>query len=141
MYLSASCILKNISFEVHISAEEDSEVLLLNIAAFGRVTQENVYAENFSLRNAMDRFSDVMHAIEGILFSSIEKRLAGFLLEESDRVGSDMIRVTHDQIARNIGSAREVVSRMLKVFHDDGLVELGRGYIVIINEKGLEKFL
>lgn len=139
--LSASCILNSINFEVHISAEEDTEVLIINIAAFGKVAKENVYAENFSLRNAMERFSDVMFAIEEILFSSIEKRLANFLLEEADRVGEDKINVTHDRIAKNIGSAREVVSRMLKVFQEEGLIEQGRGKIVIIDEKGLEKFL
>lgn len=139
--LSASCILNSINFEVHISAEEDTEVLIINIAAFGKVANENVYAENFSLRSAMERFSEVMSAIEDILFSSIEKRLANFLLEESDRVGEDKIKITHDQIAKNIGSAREVVSRMLKVFQEEGLIEQGRGKIVIIDEKGLEKFL
>ncbi|MDD2371462.1 MAG: Crp/Fnr family transcriptional regulator [Firmicutes bacterium] len=139
--LSASCILNSMSFEVHISADEDTQVLLINIAAFGKVTKENVYAENFSLRNAMERFSEVMYAVEEVLFSSIEKRLANFLLEESDRIGENKIKVTHDQIAKNIGSAREVVTRMLKVFHEEGLIEQGRGRIKILNEKGLEKYL
>lgn len=139
--LSASCILNSISFEVHIAAEEDTRTLLINIAAFGKVTKDNVYAENFSLRNAMERFSDVMSAIENILFSSIERRLAGFLLEEADRTGENQLKVTHDQIARNIGSAREVVSRMLKTFQEEGLIEQGRGKIEIIDEKGLENIL
>lgn len=139
--LSASCILNSINFEVHISAELETEAILINIAAFGKVANENVYVENFSLRNAMERFSEVMFAIEEILFSSIEKRLANYLLDQSDRVGGDQIKVTHDQIAKDIGSAREVVSRMLKVFQEAGLIEQGRGKIVIINEKGLEKFL
>lgn len=139
--LSASCILNSINFEVHISAEEATVAILINIAAFGKVAQENVYAENFSLRNAMERFSEVMYAIEEILFSSIEKRLANYLKEKSDRVGNDVIKVTHDQIAKDIGSAREVVSRMLKTFQGEGLIEQSRGKIVIINEKGLEKFL
>lgn len=139
--LSASCILNSINFEVHISAELDTEVILINIAAFGKVTNESVHAENFSLRNAMERFSEVMFAIEEILFSSIEKRLANYLLDQVDRVGSDKIKVTHDQIAKDIGSAREVVSRMLKVFQEEELIEQGRGKIVILNEKGLEKFL
>jgi CRP/FNR family transcriptional regulator len=139
--LSASCILNSINFEVHISAEQDTEAILINIAAFGKVSNENVHAENFSLRNAMERFSEVMFAIEEILFSSIEKRLANYLLDQSDKVGGDKIKVTHDQIAKDIGSAREVVSRMLKVFQEEKLIEQGRGRIVILNEKGLEKFL
>ncbi len=139
--LSASCILNSINFEVHISAELDTEAVLINIAAFGKVSNENVYAENFSLRNAMERFSEVMFAIEEILFSSIEKRLANYLLDQVDRAGGNKIKVTHEQIAKDIGSAREVVSRMLKVFQEEELIEQGRGSIVILNEKGLEKFL
>ncbi len=139
--LSASCILNSMNFEVHISADEDTKVLVINIAAFGKITKENVYAENFSLRNAMERFSEIMFAIEEVLFSSVERRLANFLLEEADRVGDNKIKITHDQIAKNIGSAREVVTRMLKVFHDQGLIEQARGRIKILNEKGLEKFL
>lgn len=139
--LSASCILNSINFEVHISAELDTEAILINIAAFGKVSNENVHVENFSLRNAMERFSEVMFAVEEILFSSIEKRLANYLLEQVDRTGDNKIRVTHDQIAKDIGSAREVISRMLKVFQEEELIEQGRGNILILNEKGLEKFL
>ena len=139
--LSASCILASISFDVHIEAEEDSEVLLLNIAAFSGISQRNVYAENFSLNNAVERFSEVMGAMEQILFSSLERRLAGFLLEEAARSGGPKLQLTHEQIARNIGSVREVVSRQLKLVSEAGLVRLGRGRIELLNEEGLEEYL
>ena len=139
--LSASCILASITFDVHIEAEEDSEVLLLNIAAFSGISQRNVYAENFSLNNAVERFSEVMGAMEQILFSSLERRVAGFLLEEAARSGEVRLQLTHEQIARNIGSVREVVSRQLKLFSEAGLVRLGRGRIELLNEKGLEEYL
>lgn len=139
--LSASCILASITFDVHIEAEEDSEVLLLNIAAFSGISQRNVYAENFSLNNAVERFSEVMGAMEQILFSSLERRLAGFLLEEAARSKGPKLELTHEQIARNIGSVREVVSRQLKLFSEAGLVRLGRGRIELLNEKGLEEYL
>lgn len=139
--LSASCILRSITFDVHIEAEEDSEVLLLPIAAFSRIAARNVWAENFSLNNAVARFSEVLGAMEQLLFSSLERRLASFLLEEADRTGSDSLHLTHEQIAKRIGSVREVVSRQLKLFSEEGLVRVARGRIDLENEKGLEDLL
>lgn len=139
--LSASCILHNITFDVFIDAQCDTEVLLLNISAFSKLTQGNVYVENFALRNTVDRFSDVMWAIEQILFTSFDKRLATFLLDESSKNKSPDIKLTHDQIAKYMGSAREVVSRMLKNFETLGLVKLSRGLIHIEDKERLKKML
>ena len=75
--------------------------------------------------------SDVMWAISQILFSSFDKRLASYLEDERRRSGSTAITATHDQIAKNLGSAREVVSRMLKYFEKEGLVSLSRGTVTI----------
>lgn len=139
--LSASCILKNITFDVHIDAEKDSEVLLINSAVFQQLCNTNIYVENFSYKIAMDRFSDVMWAMQQILFMRFDKRLAVFLLDEIARSGTDSLSVTHEQIAKYMGSAREVVSRMLKIFENDGLVELSRGGIKIIDKKGMRKLI
>jgi CRP/FNR family transcriptional regulator len=139
--LSASCILHNITFDVFIDAQCDTEVLLLNISAFSQLTQGNVYVENFALRNTVDRFSDVMWAIEQILFTSFDKRLATFLLDESSKNKSPDIKLTHDQIAKYMGSAREVVSRMLKNFETLGIVKLSRGLIHIVDKDNLKKML
>lgn len=139
--LSASCILHNITFDVFIDAQSDTEVLLLNISAFSKLTQENVYVENFALRNTVDRFSDVMWAIEQILFTSFDKRLATFLLDESSKNKSPDIKLTHDQIAKLMGSAREVVSRMLKNFEKLGIVKLSRGLIHIVDKDELKEML
>ncbi|KAF5035329.1 Crp/Fnr family transcriptional regulator [Sedimentibacter saalensis] len=139
--LSASCILHNITFDVFIDAQSDTEVLLLNISAFSQLTQGNVYVENFALKNTVDRFSDVMWAIEQILFTSFDKRLATFLLDESSKNKSPDIKLTHDQIAKYMGSAREVVSRMLKNFETLGIVNLSRGLIHIVDKDELKKML
>lgn len=139
--LSASCILKSITFDVYVVAEQETKVLLVNIAAFGRVSKDNIYVENFTLRNAVERFSEVMWSMEQILFLSIDRRLAGFLLDEGNKQGSLIISLTHEQIARYIGSAREVVSRMLKGFQEEGLVEQSRGKIQIVDKKRLEEIL
>jgi CRP/FNR family transcriptional regulator len=139
--LSASCIINSITFDVHIDAEMDSELLIINNAVFAKLAEENVYVENFSLKETAGRFSDVMWTVEQILFMSFDKRLAWFLLDEASRTKSDEIPLTHDQIARYIGSAREVVSRMLRYFVGEGLVEQYRGGIKIVDKKRLREMI
>ena len=77
-------------------------------------------AKIFALESALGRFSDVMWVMQQILFMSMDKRLAIFLLDEAAKSGSDTIKLTHEQIAKYMGSAREVVSRMLKYFASEG---------------------
>lgn len=137
--LSASCILQNITFDVHIDAEEDSEVLLIHTSIFAKLVKENIYVENFSNKVAVDRFSDVMWAMEQILFMSFDERLALFLLDESTKCGSNTIKLTHEQIAKYMGSAREVVSRMLKYFQQEEMVSLSRGGVTITDKAKLKK--
>lgn len=139
--LSASCVLKTIDFDVFIDAETDCDVLQLGSAILSRIMSDNVYVELFSYKLTTERFSDVMWAMQQILFTSFDKRLASFLLEESARGKSDSIRMTHEQIAKYIGSAREVVSRMLKYFAEEGYIALARGGITIIDKKGLKAVL
>lgn len=137
--LSASCLLSNITFDVFIDAQKDTEVLLISSAVFAQLQSKNVYVENFALHLAADRFSDVMWAMEQILFMSFDARLAVFLLDETSKTGEDNLTLTHEQIAKYIGSAREVVSRMLKHFEGEGTVELHRGGLKITDRSMLQK--
>ncbi len=139
--LSASCILNNITFDVVIDAEVDTEILLLNIGTFSKLNNENIYVENFAYKNTVDRFSDVMWAIEQILFMSFDKRLATFLIDEMAKTKSTDINLTHEQIAKYLGSAREVVSRMLKNFELQNILKLSRGLIQIIDKEKLNKII
>lgn len=139
--LSASCVLKNITFDVNIQAEIDTDAYLIKSCAFQRLMEHNIYVENFSYRTTIDRFSDVMWTMEQILFMSFDKRLAVFLLDESVKQKQDIIPLTHAQIAKYIGSAREVVSRMLKHFEEDGIVSLTRGGIEILDKKKLKSIV
>lgn len=136
--LSASCFMNEITFEVMIDAQEDSEVLLLSPSVFKQVAAENIYVENYMYKQATARFSEVMWAMQQILFLSFDKRLALFLLEEELKSHDDTIAMTHEQIAKYIGSAREVVSRMLKYFEEEGYVKLSRGKIRILDAEALE---
>ena len=106
-----------------------------------RLMEANIYAENYIYRQTAERFSDVMWSMGQLLFSSFDKRLAAYLADEYVKLGSDVISTTHEQIAKNLGTAREVVSRMLKYFEKEGLVALGRGTITIKTVSGLKKLL
>ncbi len=139
--LSASCLIKNITFDIYISAECESEILLINAHTFSKILSENIYVENFSLKLAVDRFSDVVWTIEQILLMSFDRRLAIFLLDEISKTNSNTISLTHEQIAKYINSAREVVSRMLKYFSNEHIVELSRGEVKIINKEKLHKLI
>ena len=84
------------------------------------------------------RFSDVMWLIEQIMWKSLDKRVAAFLLEESAIEGSRELKLTHEAIANHLGSHREVITRMLRYFQSEGLVRLSRGRITILDEKKLD---
>jgi CRP/FNR family transcriptional regulator len=135
--LSASCVLQSITFEVIVDAEEDSECIILSGAAFKQMSEKYSDIHIFALETAVSRFSDVMWVMQQILFMSMDKRLAIFLHDESVRLSSDMISLTQEQIARYIGSAREVVSRMLKYFVSEGILEVSRKGIKILDRQKL----
>ena len=86
---------------------------------------------------AVQRFSDVMWIMQQIVFMSMDKRLAIFLHDEITENGTDVVIMTHEQIARHLGTAREVVTRMLKHFAADGWIEVTRKGIRILDKKKL----
>ena len=135
--LSASCVLKSITFDVFVSAEENSECYVISGPAFAAVSERNPDIRIFALETAVSRFSDVMWVMQQILFMSMDKRLAIFLSDEISRTGSDTVALTHEQIAKYIGSAREVVSRTLKYFAGEGIVEVTRRGVKILDKKRL----
>ena len=137
--LSASCFMQEITFDILIDAEKDSRVLVIPTAVIRRLADENIYVENYIYKQAVERFSDVMWTMQQILFMSFDKRLAVFLVDEAAKTGEDTLTMTHDQIARYTGSAREVVSRMLKYFEKEGLVELARGRVKLLHKKKLQE--
>lgn len=137
--LSASCVLSNVTFDIHVDAEAETEVLVVSSSIFSKLITENIYVENFSYKATVDKFSDVMWAMEQILFMSFDQRLAIFLLDEASKNNTHTLNLTHEQIAKYMGSAREVVSRMLKYFVSEGLITSHRGAITLIDLPRLKK--
>ena len=149
--LSASCVISQISFDTQMSAQKDTEALMIPPNIVLLLKEKNLYSKKvrclLEVRSrfskllyelATKRFSDVMWAMQQILFKRLDQRLALFLMQESQRLGTDTIHMTHEQIAQQISSAREAVARMLKQFSEDGLVELKRGAIRLLDQKGLK---
>lgn len=136
--LSASCVISQISFDTQMSAQKDTEALIIPPNIVLLLKEKNLSVRCFLYELATKRFSDVMWAMQQILFKRLDQRLALFLLQESQRLGTDTIHMTHEQIAQQISSAREAVARMLKQFSEDGLVELKRGAIRLLDQKGLK---
>lgn len=133
--LSASCVLDTLTFDVYIDSEEDSRCVVISGCAYEELSRRMPEAKIFALEGAVASFSDVMWVMQQILFLSMDKRLAIFLLDEASKTGSDTIKLTHEQIARYMGSAREVVSRMLKYFATEGLIRASRSDGIILLDK------
>ena len=139
--LAATCILKMITFDLFVDAEKDTTLLVVDSEVYAQVMEENTAAEAFTYKQSADRFSDVMWVMQQQLFMGLDARLAIFLLDEVAHSGSNTLALTHDEIARHIGSAREAVSRMLKGFADDGLVALSRGHIEVLDKTALHNLI
>lgn len=135
--LSASCVLQSITFDVFVEAEMPSECYMINGMAFRTVSERVLDVKNYALETAVQRFSDVMWVMQQIVFMSMDKRLAIFLMDEIRENQTDMIAMTHEEIARHLGTAREVITRMLKHFASDGLLEVSRKGIRILDKKKL----
>ena len=135
--LSGSCLLSSLPFEVQIDAETDSEIYLLPSGSFRQIMEENIYVENYIYKMMTESFSDIIAAVQQMLFTSLTQRLVSFLLDESVRSGTSEVRMTQEQIARSIGSAREAVSRSLKQLAADGSIELFRGGVRLLDRKSL----
>lgn len=136
--LSSSCLMDAIVFDVLIEAMEDTQVLTLPAAALASLIQKRPEVELFLYKTASERFSDIMWTIQQILFMGMDRRTAIFLWDEYTRQG-EVIPLTHDEVARYIGSAREVVTKVLKYFAQEGIVALRRGKITILDKNKLRQ--
>ena len=137
--LSASCVLTEVTFDVHIDSETETKAWVLPSGAFSDLIEKNIYFENYQNKLKAQRLSDVMWTMQQILFYSFDKRLAIFLYDELIKNGP-VITYSHLEIAKYLGSAREVVSRMLKYFEREGILKVSRKAIEITDKKGLFEY-
>ena len=136
--LSASCVMPDMQFNVMIEAEKDTEFWSIPACLFKNLVEESLAVSNYSRNLLSGNFSELMWLMEQIMWKSFDKRLAAFLLEESQLEETDTLRMTHEKIANHMGTAREVVTRMLRYFQSEGVVQLTRGTIEITDREKLE---
>ena len=134
--LSAACVMNEITFETQMVADRDTELLVVPATCLSRFKQTNVFVRCFLFEKLGQRFSDVMHGMQTLLFTRVDQRLAASLLRLSQGAGA--VAATHEQLARDISSSREVVSRTLKELERQGLIRLGRGRVTLTDRPGLE---
>jgi len=134
---SASCILTDLQVDIRIEAEVDTSFWVIPAGVYQALAAESVKLSGFTSSLMATRFSEVMWRMDQILFQRFDQRLAAFLLDESAVEGTDELEITHERIARHMGSAREVVTRMLKYFQSEGLVTLSRGGVALTDRKRL----
>ena len=136
---SASCVMPNMQYDILIEAEKDSEIWVIPACLYKNLMDESIAVANYSHNLITNHFSDLMWLMEQIMWKSFDRRLADFLLEEAAVENSQLLRITHEKIANHMGTAREVVTRMLRYFQSEGLVKLTRGTVELIDEKRLRK--
>ena len=134
---SASCVMQSVQFDVMIEAEKDSELWIIPPHIFQRLKQESAVMANYANDLMATRFSEVMWLMEQIMWKSFDKRLAAFLLEEAVLEETRQLKITHEAIGNHLGNPREVVTRMLRYFQSEGMVNLSRGTVEITDEKKL----
>lgn len=134
---SASCMMNSLQFDITIEAEKDSDVWVIPVEVYKSIMEESAAAANFTNEIMASRFSEVMWLIEQIMWKSLDKRVAGFLLEEISLEQTATLKITHETVANHLGTHREVITRMLKYFQNEGMVKLSRGTIEIISEDKL----
>lgn len=135
---SASCVMPDVQFDIVIEAEKDSEIWIIPACLYKELMEESLAVSNYSGQLISSHFSELMWLVEQIMWKSFDKRLAEFLLEESRLEGTDSLKLTHEKIANHLGTAREVVTRMLRYFQNEGMVTLTRGSVDIIDRKRLQ---
>ena len=136
---SASCVMPNMMFDVFIEAEKDTEIFVIPACLYQNLMDESLPLSTYSRDLITNHFSEVMWLMEQIMWRSFDKRLAGFLVEEARIEETDALKITHEKIAAHMGTAREVVTRMLRYFQSEGMVKLTRGTVVLTDKKALEK--
>ena len=139
--LSASCAMPDMQFDVQIEAEKDSEFWSIPACLFKNLMDESLPVATYANNLMAGNFSDMMWLMEQIMWKSFDKRLAEFLLDECRLEEGPVLKLTHERIANHMGTAREVVTRMLRYFQSEGMVTLTRGTVEVTDQRALEKLI
>ena len=139
--LSSSCVIHQLDFDTVMSAESETERFILDAHSVQEIAEKNVNVKSYIYEKITERFSQAMWVMQEIVFKRFDQRLAGFLLEEYEKTDNPVIKMTQEEVAQMVNSAREVVARMLSRFSSEGIIESKRGMITILDIDGLKKLI
>ena len=139
--LSASCLMEEIDFDILIEATEYTETVTIPAADLQAIMKENQIFENYLYKKTAERFTSVVWGMQNILFKKLDQKIARCLWEESIGQNTDVIKITQEEIAHEIGSSREVVTKVLKHMSGDQLIKTGHGKIKIQDKQKLYKLI
>ena len=131
--ISASCIINKNNFKTNIIAEEDTDIIIINNKTLKDIIKDNIHVRCFVYELMNNKMSMILTLMQNMLFNDLTKRLSDFLMEIYERDNDTEIKITQEEIAKNIGSSREGVSRMLKKFEKEDLIVLSRKKIILKN--------
>ena len=134
---SASCMLRSAQFDITIEAEKDTGLWVIPAEVYRSIMEQSAPLSNYTNEVMAARFSEVMWLVEQVMWKSMDKRVAAFLLEEAAIEKTDRLSITHETIANHLGTHREVVTRMLRYLQGEGMVRLSRGVVELLDEKKL----
>lgn len=130
---SAMSMLRNVQFNVTTQFEKDTELYIIPKSVYERISEDSPAVKDFTLELVAAKFSDVLWIMNQLVFSGMGARLANVIIEHCELENAYKLTITHDEIAKDLGTAREVVTRLLKQFQLDGLVKLSRGEIEVLD--------
>ena len=133
--ISSSCLLGHTDYNARGIAETPLTLLALPVGEFGRLLVEHAPFRDFVFHLFSERIGELMQLVEEVAFARLDQRLAKLILARH----ADTLNITHQQLADELGSVREIVSRLLKGFAAQGLVSLGREQLTVIDRDGLNK--
>lgn len=139
--LSSSCFYQNLTYDINLQAVENSHIIIIDGNFFKELINQNISAQKFILEITQSKLSEVLWVLEQVVFFNLDYRLSDYLINQYYLKNSDKISITHEIIANDLGSSREVISRMLKRFEKDNIVKVSRGCIKIINIEKLQSIL
>lgn len=134
----AADLIPAIRVDVTIVAEKETTLWHIPKALYRQLMTESAAVANYTNELVTRHFAEAMNRMELYLWGSMERRVAAFLLQEAALEGSQSLHITHEAIARHLGSHREVITRMLHAFRKAGLVRLARGTVTLLDTAGLE---
>ena len=134
--VTTACLMSGTNYDAEGIAETDIQAQALPMFGFRELLAESVSFRDFVFKTYGTRISSLLMLIEEVAFGRIDQRLAACLLQIGK--GNDRVDATHQELAVELGTAREVVSRQLKEFERRGWVQLGRGHLLLLNTRALD---